>query len=306
MIASVHAAIKVASLAVAAGLPLALLTGPPLAAGHYTTIKVPGGTNVSAEGISDSGVIVGCDKRKAGGRGFVEKGKKFTVLADPKAGAKGSTCPSAINSRGVVVGEYDSGTDFHGFVLDGGHYTTLDEPHAGTGVGEGTVAVDVNDSGVIVGHYIDSHHAEFGFVLRNGKFTSFSIPAPVGAKHPRTVLNGISDNGTMTGIYFDDSGANNSFTIHGANLRGISVPGAKITSVACISEHSGLIVGDYQTSKTGPSRGFTFSKGIYRTLRAAPGQKSTLPQCGNDHGDVAGFTVGASDTISGFLFTPRK
>ncbi|HXS64899.1 MAG TPA: hypothetical protein VN767_18755 [Streptosporangiaceae bacterium] len=40
------------------------LTGPPLAAGRYTTIKVPGGTNVSAEGVSDSGTIVGCDSRK--------------------------------------------------------------------------------------------------------------------------------------------------------------------------------------------------------------------------------------------------
>ncbi|HET7017098.1 MAG TPA: hypothetical protein VFI65_24460 [Streptosporangiaceae bacterium] len=281
------------------------LAGPPLAAGHYSTIKVPGGTNVQAEGISDSGTIVGCDRRKAGGRGFVEKGKKFTILADPKAGTKGSTCASAINNGGVIVGQYESNR-IHGFVLDGTRYTTIDEPQAGHGVTGGTVAVDLNDAGVIVGYYFTSKGVQRGFVLRNGRFTSVSFPGPAGAKNPSTVLNGISDNGTMTGIFFDQSGDHIAFTDHDGKFRRISVPGAKITSAACISERSGLIVGNYQASATATSRGFTLRNGIYRTLRAAPGKKGTVPQCGNDHGEVVGYVFGVSDSSTGFLFTPGK
>jgi hypothetical protein len=317
MIASAQTAITAARLAAAAGLALTFLaisgppagaaarTRPPLAAGHYTTIKVPGGRDVTAEGISDSGTIVGCDQREAGIRGFVKKGKKFSVLTDPKAPAHGSTCPSAINSRGVIVGQYGS-VRFHGFVFDGTHYATIDEPQAGHGIGQGTVAVDINDTGVIVGYYFTSKRAERGFVLRNGKFTSISFPGPAGAKNPRTVVSGISDDGTMTGIFFDQAGDQIGFTDHAGKFRRISVPGGTMARVACISERSGLVVGDYQASDSAPIRGFTFRNGIYRTLQAASGKKGTIPQCGNDHGDVVGFVTGKGASSTGFLFTPGK
>jgi len=151
------------------------LTGPPLAVGHYTTIKVPGGNKVTPEGISDSGTIVGCDQRNAGERGFAEKSKKFTVLADPKAGQKGVTCALAINNHGAVVGNYGT-RQFHGFIFSGTRFTTIDEPRAGHGIGQGTVAVGINDTGTIVGYYITPKNVQVGFVLRNAKFTSISFP----------------------------------------------------------------------------------------------------------------------------------
>ena len=57
----------------------------------------------------------------------------------------------------------------------------------------------------------------------------------------------------------------------------------------CISLHNGFVVGDYQTSAKAPSRGFTLHNGTYRTLQVAPAKKDTYPQCGNDHGEVAGM-----------------
>jgi hypothetical protein len=317
MIASVRTALRATRLAGAASLTLSLfatsmpsagaspLAGPPLAVGRYTTIKVPGGTNVSAEGVSDSGTIIGCDDRKGVGRGFVEKNKKFTVLADPKAGPKGSTCASAINNQGVIVGQYGS-LRFHDFVLKGTHFTTIDEPRAGHRVGEGTFAVGINDSGAIVGRYFTPKRVERGFVLRNGKFTSISFPGPAGAKNTATAMNGISDNGTMTGIFFDQAGDRISFIDRHGKFQRISVPGAKLTFAACISLHSGLVVGDYQVTAKAPFRGFTLHNGTYRTLQAARGKKGTFPQCGNDHGDVAGFVAGVGDSTSGFVFMPRQ
>jgi hypothetical protein len=280
-------------------------TGPPLAVGRYTAITVPGGKNVMAEGISDSGTIVGCDQQKAGGRGFVERNKKFTVLADPAAGKKGFTCAFSINSQGVIVGDYGS-TKFHGFVLKGTRFTTIEEPQAGHETGDGTVAVDLNDSDTIVGFYFTSKNAERGFVLRNGKFTTINFPGHAKAKHRATILNGISDNGTMTGIFFYGTGNQISFTDHNGRFRPIAVPQAKATSVACASKRSGLLVGAYEIGGSKVLRGFTFSRGVYRTLRASSGKRGTIPQCGNDHGAVVGFSTGSVNlsSSSAFLFTP--
>jgi uncharacterized membrane protein len=309
--------VKVTKLTGAVGLVAALLatsapwanaapeTGPPLAAGRYAAIKVPGGMNAMAEGISDSGAIVGCDQRKVGSRGFVERNEKFTVLADPAAGAKGSTCAFSINSQGVIVGYYGS-AEVHGFVLKGTRFTTLDEPQAGHKLGEGTLAVDLNDSGTIVGWYLTSKNVEHGFVLRHGKFTTINFPGHPRAKQRDTVLNGISDNGTITGIFSYGAGHQVSFTDRNGKFRPIAVPQAKSTSVACISEHSGLLVGGYLVAGSKLFRGFTFRHGVYRTLRASSGKQATLPQCGNDHGAVVGFLTSSADPTlsSAFLFTP--
>ena len=90
--------------------------------------------------------------------------------------------------------------------------------------------------------------------------------------------------------------------MHGAILRGFSVPHDQNKSVACISVHVKVLVGTYQVTDKAPTQAFILRNGVYRTLRAAAGQKTTVPQCGNDHGDVAGYVQ--SDRASGFLFTP--
>src|SRR6185437_2242085 len=76
--------------------------------------------------------------------------------------------------------------------------------------------------------------------------------------------------------------------------------------VACISEHSGLLVGGYLVAGSKAFRGFTFRNGVYRTLRVASPKQATLPQCGNDHGAVVGYSNGGvnSASSSAFLFTP--
>lgn len=62
-------------------------------------------------------------------------------------------------------------------MLKGTRFTTIDEPRAGGKIGEGTMAVGLNDAGTVVGWYLASKNAERGFVLRNGKFTSINLDA---------------------------------------------------------------------------------------------------------------------------------
>ena len=64
-----------------------------------------------------------------------------------------------INAHGV----------FHGFIDRHGVFTTLNDPHAGTAPGQGTVAFALNNRGIIVGIYTDSHGTTHGFELNNAR-----------------------------------------------------------------------------------------------------------------------------------------
>lgn len=54
----------------------------------------------------------------------------------------------------------------HGFVRDKhGGVTTFDAPGAGTGALQGTIPLTDNQSGAIVGYYIDASNVDHGFLV---------------------------------------------------------------------------------------------------------------------------------------------
>src|SRR5215470_225942 len=148
---------------------------PPVERGSYVQVKVPRAAT-SAEGINDSGVIVGCFKRRGRPeRGFIDHHGRFTAITDPAAATSrsGLTCPVGIDNAGAIVGQFRDGSGvFHGFLYQNHKFSTIDEPHAGSGSGQGTTAVEINKSGVIVGWYVTGRGLEKGFILKNGVFTT--------------------------------------------------------------------------------------------------------------------------------------
>jgi hypothetical protein len=293
---------------VAAEVAVGVAAGPPIAAGRFTAVTVPGGSQVQPQAISDSGVIVGCDEPGRGARqvGFVGKEGKFSTLTDPAAGASGTTCPFSISTAGVIVGYYATSTD-HGFVDRNGHFTSINVPGASNAQGEGTFAVDINAAGVIVGRYVTGHDsAEHGFVLRNGKFTTINYPHPARAKDPDTVLTGISDNGTIVGAYYDESGTTISFSYRSGKFTTISVPHERYTEVFCIAARSGLVIGNYRNRQAGDSTGFSERADVYRSIADPAATAGTTADCGNDSGLIVGSYQTKHDVSHGFLFTPAK
>jgi hypothetical protein len=280
---------------------------PPAEAGQFTPITVPGGKQVMPQGISDSGLIVGCDEIGSGRRqvGFVGEQGKFTVLSDPAAGSTGATCPFSISNHGVIVGYYDTKTD-HGFVYRHGQFTPVNVPGASRAQGGGTFAVDINDTGVIVGRYLTGNGLEHGFVLKAGKFTTIDYPGPRHAQHPDTVLTGISDNGTIVGIYTDENGRTISFADQAGKFTVLAVPHAHMTQAACISAHNGLVVGDYSIKTSGNPTGFSERAGVYRGLADPAATSGTTATCGNDAGVVVGYYMTKDNAAHGFLFTPAQ
>ncbi len=272
--------------AVAAARATALST-PPVAKGTYADVTVPRATSTEAEDITDSGLIVGCFERpNRPERGFTDQNGKFTTITHRSGGrASAFTCAAGANNAGVIVGAYANTSGvLHGFVDRHGVFRTINAPHAVRRSGAGTAAIDINKTGVIVGWFVSSGHVTRGFVLRNGKFRTVNAPGAANSELGGTVLNGIADDGTISGAFTSRDGRTHGFWLRHGVFHHINVPGARDTSVACISERSRLLVGDYRVAGRRRTFGFTFHHGVYRTMRDPSATSATIPQCGNDSG----------------------
>jgi probable HAF family extracellular repeat protein len=148
----------------------------------FQQIDVPGGTDVFATGINDSGTIVGyftdVDGRE---RGFLLSGggpSPYTV-----SGSR-HTELWKINNSGAMVGVFSDTNGTHGFLRSGGGVTTIDVHPAVS-----TFAYGVNNANKVVGTSLDLNYRHQGY-LWNGAFTKLS-PG---------LVTGINDGGWMVGI----------------------------------------------------------------------------------------------------------
>jgi len=158
--------------------------------GTFTDIAFPGAIATRANGIDDSGNVVGY----------------YITVPNP---------PSSCGTSALVT--------VHGFLRDRkGNYSTLDPP-ASYGALEATVN-RIDDAGDVTGAYTtvqfdlagflkDTPLAPpgttfYGFVRwNNGDFTSFDIMLGVGGGVPL----GINPRGTVVGVYEDDAGDDHGF-----------------------------------------------------------------------------------------------
>jgi probable HAF family extracellular repeat protein len=157
-----------------------------------------GGASTFAQGIDDSGQIVGfyADGCLCNGHGFLLSGGIFTTLDVP---GFGSTYARAINNPGEIVGGTQptfGGGNEQGFTLNNGIYTNFNDP--ATGATSGTEANGINDFGQSVGYYQDASNVLHGFLLDSGVFSDID--------HPNAQLTealGINSSGQVVGVYTD-------------------------------------------------------------------------------------------------------
>ena len=172
-------------------------------------IDVPGAVATLAGGINRAGQIVGmsCSTPACGlnypseSHGFLldHIGGTFSPIDFPNVLG---TAATAINDAGEIVGNYLScktpgrGSSSpclyaqgHGFYLTGGTFTSLDPPGSIS-----TSVTGINNSGEIVGTYLDGSNKTHGFVFNAGVFTDVDFPAAA-----ITVVNGVNDRGEIVG-----------------------------------------------------------------------------------------------------------
>jgi hypothetical protein len=147
--------------------------------GSFSTITDPAAQTSGnfqgtyATGINNGGTIVGYSYTSTGAfQGFIDAGGGFATINDPLAATTGfdaGTLASGINDSGVIVGKYvDAAGIEHGFVDNAGVFTTIDDPNAATAVdpgpyGGGTAVTGIDNSGTLVGYYVDDLNVEHGF-----------------------------------------------------------------------------------------------------------------------------------------------
>ena len=240
----------------------------------------------------------------------------YTTLNDP-LGTYG-TVSFGINDSGEIVGNYvDSNGVLHGSLYSNGTYTSVTDPSARTTPGFqtfGTYAHSINDSGQIVGYYVDATtNGVRGFLYSggtNGTYTTLDDPLADGGN---TVPRGINDLGQIVGYYYSGGGWKGFLYSGGTNGTYTTLPddpsaaGGPGVAPLAIND-SGEIVGYYNDSN-GNSQAFLYSNGIYTTL--VPPGASGIDVDGdgivasgiNDAGQVVGWYFDSSGIEHGFLYS---
>ena len=117
-----------------------------LSGGSFTTIDVPGSSFTAALGINDTGQIVGIFLDASGtGHGFLLSGGILLPSMFPASVAH----PTTASTTPARLWEFSSRTA--GFLLSEGSFTTIDVPGS-----SGTQALGINDTGQIVGNFLDA------------------------------------------------------------------------------------------------------------------------------------------------------
>jgi hypothetical protein len=133
----------------------------------------------------------------------------------------------------------------------------------------------VNDAGVIVGGYTDSHGTTRGFVDRRGVFTKVNHRHAGTAARQGTQIGIINDHGAVSGTYLNSRGKAISFAGRPGAFTTITDPAAApLSTFAGAINNSGVIVGEYLGTH-GVSHGFIDRAGVFHhTQRPARGHRS--------------------------------
>ena len=259
----------------------------------FTTIDPAGSSATFAQGINNSGQIVGnFNDAQNVSHGFLRSSAgTYTTFDYP--GATG-TYAADINSAGQIIGTYtDSAFNTHSYLLSGGTFSPLIYPGSVQ-----TLAYGINTAGQVVGGYVDSGQNRHGFLLNGGVYSTVDVPGAadnVGAF-------GINAAGHIVGV----SGDANS--VYGGYLRARAAP----FRPSDFRGRTRPIRSASTPSESSP--GFTSAARIFwdsfsatartRRSRKPAGFTDTIPNKLNDLDQVVGTYTSGDGMIHGFLATP--
>jgi len=174
-----------------------------------------------------------------------------------------------INNKGVLAGDYfDDNGAFHCFTRTRkGVITELpDAKNAGTGAGQGSQCVGINEEGDLSGGIIDSNDNATAFIRHDGNYEEFQAPGAGMGPGQGTTAAEIDDHGWVVGQVIDANGVmhgfirdpspSHIFTIVNAPDAGTS-PGQG--TVAVEHREAGWAIGEYIDS-SGVSHGYYMKK----------------------------------------------
>jgi probable HAF family extracellular repeat protein len=279
--------------------------------GSYTTFNDPlAPQSTQGLGINNSGEVVGVVYvGNNDTEGFIYSDGNFTNLQDQNASPNYGTYAFAINNSGQVLGDYyDANDDVHGFIYSNGTFTDITDPLAAEvasgGGTSGTHAEAINNSGQVVGYYVDASGAVHGFLYSGGSYTTLDDPSGVD-----TVVEGINDAGEIVGYYWNSSGNSQIFTYSNGIYTDLNDSSNNGGVQSVTINDAGEVVGTYY-SNNGELQGLLADPSTsVAALHVASGDTLTLAGATitgvsiTDNGTIAAdggtFTVSSTASISG-------
>lgn len=279
------------------------------ASGDYaiTTFDAGDGNFTLANGINDSGEVVGTTYAQGSYVGFVR---------DPNGGITTFGAPSAvltygqgINDSGQIAGEFEATRfAFQGYVrgASGQGYSSFSAP--GDSQANMTMALGIDRAGEVVG-YLSNFSGSY---LRSADGTSFqAITGPGGVDG---LAYGISGSGQLiVGVYYDAAGNGRMFVrgASGSSYVTFDAPGAGPVDPFVTGglagfgvNDSGQVAGSYFLDTVNYHvQGFVRDADGHVSLLAVPGAVDTYVNGINDQGQLVGSYSDSQGHYHGFIAT---
>jgi uncharacterized membrane protein len=155
----------------------------------------------------------------------------------------------------------------------------------------------LNDSGAIVGSFLDSKFNSHGFLLFQGKLTTFMFPGSTS-----TTVRDMNATGTIVGEFNVGLSPQHAFMVQAGGFHEITIPGhPNVPAVALGVNDNGDVVGQFNSNNT--PFGFLLHNGTLTILSFPGAQAGTTPRSINNQGVVVGsYLLFPDDIPHGFMW----
>jgi len=261
-------------------------------------------TETDTFAVNDSGAIAGDYVDSSGiQHGMILAGSKLTTIDHKNCTNSGGFSAGAIafygiNSKNAVAGWCTNTTTglYNAFTWAKGEFTTISFPKA-----EETQAIGINDSGDVVGLYLDTAGSQHGFVKKGSKYTNIDVKGDT-----TTEAWGINNSGEIAVFAIGTSGAYESFIYNGKTFKKVADPNAGATgTIIRIVNGKGDAAGAYFDSNSFEV-GFLLHGGKYYDVKDPKANNNTRPDGLNDKLEIVGRYTPTDGSNVGFKATTKQ
>jgi probable HAF family extracellular repeat protein len=240
---------------------------------------LPNGTASWATGINAAGQVVGEAALAGGGARAVRwvRGRIADLGTLPGAQVSGA---EAINDAGQVVGGGGTaagGTSYHALLWDRGAIIDL-----GTLGGQASLALAINDAGVVVGEADVADGTQHAFVWQQGRMADLNDLIPPGGDLVLESARAINASGEIAGIGLRN-GHDHAFLLRprkkadtGATPRAGATPAAP-AAIPCAGGQATPVASPAASPAAGPDSSLTALRGTWRQHRRPAGPLAPTP-----------------------------
>lgn len=213
-------------------------------------------------------------------------------------GKKQETAVSSINNKQVATAGYfaELGDVRNCFILQGKTKTLLTDPN-GT---QGTECWDINNTGSIVGDYVDGNGGYHGYIYAVAT-TTFTDIKPPGSTY--TIVYGVNDKNVVIGYYLDKDSNSHGFIYDGTKYTVINIKNGTDTEGFGINN-----AGDYTVTTVlsdGLEHSYLFSGGKKKEVKFK-GYSQVAAHHINNKGQLCATLIDSSSVYHGGVYDSVK